>query len=200
MELCERADFSHGEPDMSSDCQLHVERTAESDSLRWVVDRPVAGDAGGASFATRPEPGVSPLASRLFSVEGVTRVVLGPDFAIVTKRDDLAWPDLVPGVMASIRSWAEADEPALGADYVPPGVDGDLVIAERIRRILEDEVAPYVAQDGGEISFLNYSNGVVEVALKGACAGCPSSSITLKMVIETRLKREIPEVVAVVAV
>jgi len=185
---------------MSPDLNMHAERTSDPDSIRWVLDRPVVANGGRARFARPSDPETSPLASRLFSVEGVTGVVLGPDFAAVTRRQDLEWADLVPGVVEGIRSWAESGEPALGPAYVPPQADEDPQIVERIRHILETEIGPYVAQDGGEIAFVGYAKGVVEVALRGACAGCPSSSITLKMGVEDRLKQEIPEVIEVVAV
>jgi Fe-S cluster biogenesis protein NfuA len=188
------------EPYMNPDLHIHAERTSDPNSIRWVLDRPVVASGGRASFASASDLETSPLASRLFSVEGVTGAVLGPDFATVTKRQDLEWADLVPGVVAGIRSWAESGEPALGPAYVSPRADEDPQIVARIRDILESEIGPYVAQDGGEIAFVGYANGVVEVALRGACAGCPSSTITLKMGVEDRLKREIPEVIEVVAV
>ena len=185
---------------MDSEFRMHAERTSDTNSIRWVLSCPVAGPVRRASFATAPDPESSPLASRLFAVEGVTAVVLGPDFAAVSKREDLAWSDLAPDVVAALRSWAEAGESAIGPAYVPSSASGDPEIADRIRDILEREIAPYVAQDGGEIAFIDYVDGVVEVSLIGACAGCPSSTITLKMGVEARLKQEIPEVVSVVAV
>ena len=96
-------------------------------------------------------------------------------------------------------AWAASGESALGPDWqAPDDAEGGEVVA-RIKHILEQEIRPYVAMDGGEISFAGYRDGVVEVYLQGACAGCPSSTITLKMGIESRLREEIPEVSEVVA-
>ncbi|HIE60659.1 MAG TPA: NifU family protein, partial [Microbacterium sp.] len=102
-------------------------------------------------------------------------------------------------IVAGSKAWAATGESALGPAFeVPEQADDDAVTA-KIRTILERDVRPYVEQDGGEIVFAGYHDGVVEVVLQGACAGCPSSSITLKMGIEARLKKEIPEVRSVVA-
>jgi Fe-S cluster biogenesis protein NfuA len=185
---------------MDQEFRMHAERTSDPNSIRWVLGRPVAEGVRHARFGAAPDPETSPLASRLFAVEGVTAVVFGPDFATVSKRQDLAWSDLAPDVVASLRSWLGAGELAIGPAYVPPPVSEGDEVADRIRYILEREIAPHVAQDGGEIVFVGYADGVVEVSLRGACAGCPSSTITLKMGVESRLKQEIPEVVSVVAV
>ena len=152
-----------------------------------------------ANFAKTPSAGVSPLASRLFEIEGVTSVFLGPDFVTVSKRPEGEWADLAPPIVAAIKAWARLGQPALGPDYRAPKVEDPGGVVSRIREILQHDIAPYVAQDGGEISFAGYRDGVVEVYLRGACAGCPSSIVTLKMGIEARLKEEIPEVESVVA-
>ena len=117
----------------------------------------------------------------------------------VTKDEAAEWTELAAPIVAAIKAWAASGEPALGAAYEPPEAEESDAIVSKIREILERDVRPYVEQDGGEISFAGYRDGVVEVVLQGACAGCPSSSITLKMGIEARLKEEIPEVKSVVA-
>jgi Fe-S cluster biogenesis protein NfuA len=179
---------------------MHAERTPNPNSVKWVLDRPVMTDGGFASFDAAVEPGVSPLASRLQGVPGVDSVLLGPDFVTLTKGEDTAWADLAEPVATAIREWADASEPAVGKDWQAPVAEGETGVTERIRKILDDEIAPYVAQDGGEIVLAGYEDGVVQVHLRGACDGCPSSTITLKMGIEARLREEIPEVRSVVAI
>ncbi len=180
--------------------RMHAERTPNPNSVKWVLSAPVAGDGrGSASFEDAPGKDVSPLAARLFSVAGVVGVFLGPDFVTISKEPEAEWTDLAPPIVAGIKEWVTAEEPALGSAYEPPDYGDEGEIVAQIRAILERDIQPYVAADGGEIAFAGYRDGVVEVFLRGACAGCPSSTITLKMGIEARLKEEIPAVTSVVA-
>ena len=167
--------------------------------MKWVLGETVAKSAGAVSFSEAPAPSVSPLAARLFEVEGVVSVLLGPDFVTVSKQSELEWTDLAPPIVAGIKEWAGGAEDALGPEWEPPDRGDEGEIVARIRRIIDEDVQPYVAMDGGEITFGDYRDGVVEVYLRGACAGCPSSTITLKMGIEARLKEAIPEILSVVA-
>jgi Fe-S cluster biogenesis protein NfuA len=209
--------------------RMHAERTPNPNSIKWVLGQAVAGDLGSASFGGEAAPAsesslpgeaslsgqaegrvagptaegvdveVSPLAAAILAVEGVIGVYLGPTFITVTKTESAEWTDLAAPIVAGIKAWAATGEPALGPAYEPPKSGDSDEIADKIRMILERDVRPYVEQDGGEISFAGYRDGIVEVVLQGACAGCPSSSITLKMGIEARLKDEIPEIKSVVA-
>jgi Fe-S cluster biogenesis protein NfuA len=178
---------------------MHAERTPNPNSIKWVLGQSVAGDAGSASFEGEVSPEVSPLARAILEVEGTVGVYLGPTFVTVTKIEAAEWTDLAAPIVAGIKAWAAGGQPALGPAFEPPESGDSDEIVVRIREILERDVRPYVEQDGGEISFAGYRDGIVEVILQGACAGCPSSSITLKMGIEARLKDEIPEIRSVVA-
>ena len=191
--------------------RMHAERTPNPNSIKWVLGQTVADIVSSASFASEgPDPSggggskcvtrtISPLAAPILEIAGVEGVFLGPTFITVTKEEGSEWTDLAAPIVAEIKAWAATGEPALGPDFeLPEHADDDAVVAQ-IRVILERDVRPFVEQDGGEISFAGYRDGVVEVILQGACAGCPSSSITLKMGIEARLKEEIPEVKSVVA-
>jgi Fe-S cluster biogenesis protein NfuA len=192
---------------------MHAERTPNPNSIKWVLGQEVAAVVSSASFSSVADaviesetpgrstvtPEISPLAAPILEIDGVEGVFLGPTFITVTKSEGSEWTDLAAPIVAAVKAWAASGEPALGPGFeVPETADDDVVVAQ-IRTILERDVRPYVEQDGGEISFAGYRDGVVEVVLQGACAGCPSSSITLKMGIEARLKEEIPEVKSVVA-
>jgi Fe-S cluster biogenesis protein NfuA len=180
--------------------RMHAERTPNPNSIKWVINRPLAGDAGGVGFSDPVGSDVSPVAARLFAVDQVTGVFLGPDFVTVSKAPDAEWSDLAPPIVAGLKEWVAADEDALGPAYHPPERTEDGAVVRRIKDILDREVRPYVERDGGEIAYAGFADGVVQVQLRGACAGCPSSSITLKLAIEGRLKEEIPEVNSVVEV
>jgi Fe-S cluster biogenesis protein NfuA len=183
--------------------RMHAERTPNPHSVKWVLGQAVVPAGRGVatvSFDEAPEPDVSGLAARLFEVEGVKSVLLGPEFVTVSKDPAHEWTDLAPPIVAGIKSWAAAGEPALGPAWEPPDLADEGEIVAKIRKVIEQDVQPYVAMDGGEIAFAGYRDGIVEVYLRGACAGCPSSTITLKTGIEARLKELVPEVQAVLAI
>jgi len=182
--------------------RMHAERTPNPNSVKWVLGQAVVEAGRGAAtvaFAEPPADDVSPLAAALFEIDGVVSVLLGPDFVTVSKQAEREWTDLAPPIVAAIKAWAAGGGGALGPAWEPPQAADEGETIARIRRVIDEDVQPYVAMDGGEITFAGYRDGVVEVYLRGACAGCPSSTITLKMGIEARLRDEIPEVVSVVA-
>ena len=122
--------------------RMHAERTPTPNSVKWVLSAPVAGEGrGSASFEDAPGKDVSPLAARLFSVAGVVGVFLGPDFVTISKEPEAEWTDLAPPIVAGIKEWVTAEEPALGSAYEPPdyGDEGDYVrtYITRLRRKLE---------------------------------------------------------------
>ncbi len=185
---------------MDLDFRMHAERTPNPHGVKWVLSRTVVDDRSGVSFPEPVTADVSPIAARLHDVEGVTGVLLGANFIVVNKDPAQEWTDVAKGVVESIKAWVSSGEPALGEAYVPPEVGPEDEVVARIREVIERDIRPYVASDGGEVIFMGFHEGVVSVQLRGACAGCPSSSITLKMGIEARLKEEIPGVESVIAV
>jgi Fe-S cluster biogenesis protein NfuA len=191
------AHWQGGEMDLGF--RMHAERTPNPNSIKWVLGQSVADVVGSASFSHSVTAEVSPLAAPILDLGGVEGVYLGPTFITVTKADRVEWTDLAAPIVAVIKAWVASGELALGPAFVVPVRADDDAITVKIRAVLERDIRPYVEQDGGEIVFAGYHDGVVEVVLQGACAGCPSSSITLKMGIEARLKEEIPEVQSVVA-
>lgn len=179
--------------------RMHAERTPNPNSVKWVLGRPLVEGGAGAHFENPVDETVSPLAARLFAVDGVVGVFVAANFVTVTKREEADWAELAQGVVDAIKTFVAEDEPTFGPDYRAPSEGPGGEVADRIRSILEMEVRPAVAQDGGDIIFAGYRDGVVEVYLQGSCSGCPSSTMTLKMGIEERLRQEIPEVREVVA-
>ncbi|HEB89080.1 MAG TPA: NifU family protein [Deltaproteobacteria bacterium] len=179
--------------------RMHAERTPNPNSIKWVLGQTVADVVASASFSKGVTPEISPLAAAILEIDGTEGVTLGPNFVTVSKAEGVEWTDLAAPIVAAIKAWAASGESAFGPAFEPPAKEDDDVVTARIRTILERDVRPYVEQDGGEIVFAGYHDGIVEVILQGACAGCPSSTITLKMGIEARLKEEIPEVRSVVA-
>jgi len=179
--------------------RMHAERTPNPNSVKWVLSQALAEGGEGAHFPEPVAEAISPLAARLFAVDGVAGVFVAGNFVTVTKGEDHEWADLAQGVVDAIKAFVASEEPTFGPDYEAPSERSGDGVAARIRTILETEVRPAVAQDGGDIIFAGYREGIVEVYLQGSCAGCPSSTMTLKMGIEARLREEIPEIQEVVA-
>lgn len=178
---------------------MHAERTPNPDSIKWVLGHTLTPDGVGAHFDAAPAEDVSPLAARLFGVDGVTGVFVASNFVTVTKRPELEWTEIAQPIVDAIKMTLADGGEALGPAYqVAERADDDELVG-RIRRILEEEVRPAVAMDGGDIVFAGFRDGVVELYMQGSCQGCPSSTATLKLGIEARLREEIPEVQEVIA-
>lgn len=181
---------------------IQTEATPNPATLKFLPGKPVLPD-GTADYRSGSEATDSPLARRLFEVDGVSGVFLGPDFISVTKRDG-EWQHLKPAVLGAIMehfvSGAAVVEgsgnDAAGANYDPK----DEQVVATIKELLETRVRPAVANDGGDITFSGFRDGVVFLHMRGACSGCPSSTATLKGGIENLLKHYCPEVQAVEAV
>jgi Fe-S cluster biogenesis protein NfuA len=157
-------------------------------------------EAGTADFPSAEAAASSPLARAIFAVPGVTGVFLGHDFVTVTKADGVDWAHLKPAILGAILEHAQSGRPAIEgaaaeAHAVHHGEDAEIV--NQIKQLLDTRVRPAVAQDGGDITFHGFDRGVVYLHMKGACAGCPSSTLTLKMGIENLLRHYIPEVTEV---
>lgn len=138
----------------------------------------------------------SPLAKRLFGIVGVVRVFLARDFVSVTKADDTDWSMLKPMILAALMEHLSTGQPIVieTTATAPDDTAQDNEIITQIKELLETRVRPMVAMDGGDIIFDRYEDGIVFLQMQGACAGCPSSTATLKMGIENMLKHYIPEV------
>jgi Fe-S cluster biogenesis protein NfuA len=179
--------------------RMHAERTPNPNSIKWVLGSPLVEGGASAFFDASPGQDVSPLATRLFGVPGVTGVFLGSNFLTVTKGDDVEWTDIAQPVVEAVKAHVETGEAALGLGFVARAATSGGEIEERIKRLLDEEIRPAVAMDGGDVVFAGYHAGRVELYMQGSCSGCPSSRATLKLGIEARLREEIPEVTEVVA-
>jgi Fe-S cluster biogenesis protein NfuA len=181
---------------------IQTEETPNPATLKFLPGRPVMAN-GTADFPSVETAGRSPLAERLFRIEGVTGVFLGADFVTVAKAEDKEWFLLKPAILGVIMEHFVAGRPILlegaeEAEQEDTGEDSEIVL--QIKELLDTRVRPAVAQDGGDILFRGFENGVVYLMMQGACSGCPSSTATLKMGIENMLRHYIPEVVEVRAV
>jgi len=156
-------------------------------------------EKGTADFRAGDDLERSPLAERLFRVEGLAGVFLGSDFISITKDESADWAEIKPAVFGILLEHFSAGRPVLLEPVAPePQHDeADSEVVSQIKELLDTRVRPAVAQDGGDIVFHGFQQGVVYLHMQGACAGCPSSTATLKMGIENMLRHYIPEVVEV---
>jgi Fe-S cluster biogenesis protein NfuA len=178
---------------------IQTETTPNPATLKFLPGQDVL-EAGTADFPSVEAAAKSPLARRLFGVTGVTGVFLGIDFVTVTKDAGAEWQFIKPAVLGAIMEHFQSGAPAIEGEQASAHVahDGaDSGIVEQIKELLDTRVRPAVAQDGGDITFHGFDRGVVYLHMKGACAGCPSSTLTLKMGIENLLRHYIPEVTEV---
>jgi len=180
---------------------IQTEQTPNPSTLKFLPGRVVM-EKGTADFADADAAHASPLAKRLFAVEGVERVFFGADFVTVTKAQGKDWQVLKPSILGGIMEHYTSGEPVIAAEETAAAEgaaeDDDEVVAQ-IKDLLETRVRPAVAQDGGDIIFQDFRDGVVYLYMQGSCSGCPSSTATLKMGIENLLKHYVPEVVEVQA-
>lgn len=181
---------------------VSLEFTPNPNTLKYSVNRNLL-EKGAANFTKKADAEQrSPLAVKLFGVPGICGVMIGKNFVTVTKTEEGDWDVVHKNTSSIIESHLNKNEPLLtGAAPSDEGhKGGQTEIETKIREILDNEIRPAVAMDGGDITFEKYESGVVYLFLQGSCAGCPSSTATLKMGIETRLKEAIPEVREVVSV
>jgi Fe-S cluster biogenesis protein NfuA len=180
---------------------IQTEATPNPATLKFLPSRSVMGE-GTANFTDAEQAQRSPLAERLFRVQGVTGVFLGSDFITITKADDTSWDVVKPALLGIIMEHFTAGRPVLLAETSAPAPkenvdEEDDEIVVQIKELLDTRVRPAVAQDGGDITFEGFEDGVVYLHMQGSCSGCPSSTMTLKMGIENLLKHYVPEVVEV---
>ena len=181
---------------------IETETTPNPATLKFLPGRAVM--AGGtANFTDADAATRSPLAQRLFELSGVGGVFFGADFVTVTKADEASWQELKPLILGAIMEHFTSGRPLLlnGDAPVPEAAaEEDDEVVSQIKELLETRVRPAVAQDGGDIIFEAYADGVVYLQMHGSCSGCPSSTATLKAGIENMLRHYVPEVVEVRAI
>lgn len=180
---------------------IQTESTPNPATLKFLPGQTVL-EAGTADFPSAETSDASPLAARIFAVQGVSGVFFGTDFVTVTKTDAVEWDHIKPAILGAIMEHYQSGQPVMAGDATAASGhadhDGpDAEVVGQIKELLDTRVRPAVAQDGGDITFHGFDRGVVYLHMQGACAGCPSSTLTLKMGIENLLRHYIPEVTEV---
>ncbi len=179
---------------------IQTEETPNPQSLKFLPGRTIS--AMPMNFLNVDDAACSKLAQKLFSLNYVKSVFLGYDFITVTKLEDKAWDEIKAELLVTIMDFLISGEDTVSSSKISKleaNEDEDKIVKE-IREIIETKVRPAVMQDGGDIVFHDFKEGIVRLQLHGACAGCPSSTVTLKNGIENMLKYYVPEVISVEAI
>jgi len=176
---------------------IQTEATPNPSTLKFIPEQTVMAQ-GTANFNDKDAAARSPLAQRLFGVDGVDSIFLGSDFITVTKQEDKDWQVLKPMILEALMNHFSSGEAIVqdGENTAEQSGDDDEIVTQ-IKELLETRVRPAVAQDGGDIIFHKFEDGIVYLTMMGACSGCPSSSATLKHGIENMLRYYVPEVLEV---
>ncbi|PCK00112.1 MAG: NifU family protein [Zetaproteobacteria bacterium] len=177
---------------------IQTEDTPNPATVKFLPGQQIL-ESGTLDFSSESDAKNAPLAARLFAIVGVSRVFLTTDFVSISKADDTDWSMLKPMILAVLMEHLSTGQPILNEGYYDKedASEEDDEITKQIKILLDERVRPMVAQDGGDIVFERFEDGIVYLQMHGACAGCPSSTATLKVGIENMLRHYIPEVIEV---
>jgi NFU1 iron-sulfur cluster scaffold homolog, mitochondrial len=188
---------------------VYAEANPNPESMKLVMNVQLLPDGQSVDYPDLESAVESPLAQELFNFDYVSRVFIASNFVTITKNSTIEWVKLIPELRTFLKSYVEAGGPIFNEGFsaapkteaatTAETSEGDAAIVKKVIDLLENYVRPAVEQDGGNISFKSYNDGVVTVHLQGSCSGCPSATVTLKAGIENLLKRMVPEVKEVVA-
>ncbi|TGD81230.1 NifU family protein [Hymenobacter wooponensis] len=190
---------------------IYAEASPNPESMKFVLNTQLLTDGVSVDYPNAEAAANSPLAQELFQFDYVNRVFIAQNFVTVTKGTDHQWAQLIPELRTFLKSYVEAGGPIFTVDPAAEqqaaqqaaatgnSSEVDQQTSQKIIDLLENYVRPAVEQDGGNITFKSYQDGIVTVNLQGSCSGCPSATVTLKSGIENLLKRMVPEVKEVVA-
>lgn len=179
---------------------IQTEDTPNPNTLKFIPGVQVL-DEGTYEFKDKDSAKISNLANLIFSTNGIDRVFFATEFVSVTKTNDSNWEILKPLILTAIMDHYASGKKVIDIikNNTSQSIDEDTEVVKQIKELIDQRVRPAVAMDGGDISFCSFENGIVTLQMKGACAGCPSSTATLKMGIENMLRHYIPEVIEVKA-
>lgn len=177
---------------------IQTENTPNPATVKFIPGVAVM-PTGVAEFMNKEAAVKSPLAERIFEISGVQSVFFGRDFVSVTKTDAAEWPAIKARILGAVMQHFTMGEPLFRGEHEDGAANDDLLdeISKQIKELIETRVRPAVANDGGDIIFNKFEQGIVYLTMRGACSGCPSSTVTLKNGVENMLRHYVPEVLEV---
>ena len=183
---------------MSEKIKIYTEGTPNPNALKFVLDRVIL-ESGTANFPNKESSSNSPLAQKLFENTSVKEVFFGKDFITISKSQESLWDQIYDPLLKVINNYFESGEPII-LKAETKSSKGSNDIEQKIHEILDAQIRPAVASDGGDVIFDSYEDGILKLHLQGSCSHCPSSIMTLKVGIESMLKKAIPEIKEVISV
>lgn len=183
---------------MTTDIPIPVDTvpTPNPDAVMLKVQETLV-PSGTYEYTPADDTAASPLASALLAVEGIELVLIAPRFVTLRKASTQEWPDIIPNAKQAMRTFLGTGEMAVLETEMQSAAENRGEIEQKIIKLLDEEIRPAIAMDGGDLNYMGFEDGVVRIQMIGACGTCPSSTATLKMGIERLLTEEIPEVRAV---
>lgn len=177
---------------------IQTETTPNPATIKFIPGVDVM-ESGVAEFMNAEAAAQSPLAERIFAIGGVQSVFFGNDFVSVTKSNDVEWPDIKAVILGAVMQHFSMREPLFKDGHGAASADDSMLdeLSKQIKELIDKRVRPAVAMDGGDIVFEKFDQGIVYLKMRGACSGCPSSTVTLKNGVETMLRHYVPEVLEV---
>lgn len=177
---------------------IQTENTPNPATVKFIPGVDVM-PSGVAEFMNAEAAAKSPLAERIFQIAGVQSVFFGRDFVSVTKNETTEWSSIKAQILGAVMQHFTTGEPLFKDGHEGGLVDDSMLdeISKQIKELIEKRVRPAVAMDGGDIVFDRFEQGIVYLTMRGACSGCPSSTVTLKNGVETMLRHYVPEVLEV---
>ncbi len=185
---------------MTDEIKLTAMPTPNPNSIKFLVDKQFL-EKGSINFITKEEAKNSVLPEALMELEGIEGVMIGTNFISITKNDNAGWQHVLEPASDIIKSKLMGEDPLFDASLIKEAetvAENDDETVTKIKTILDNEIRPAIAMDGGDCEFIGYEDGILSLRMQGACSNCPSSVMTLKMGIENRLKEEIPDLKEVI--
>ena len=186
---------------MNHQVKIQTEGTPNPNALKFALDK-ILLEKGTYNFPDKESSKDSPLANRIFNISSVKEVFIGKDFITISKHPDTNWDTIYDKLIESINNHFDSGEPVVHntIDSKDTTSTSDSEVKRRIHELLDSQIRPAVASDGGDVIFDSYEDGILKLHLQGACSTCPSSIMTLKVGIESMLKKQIPELKEVISV
>jgi len=176
---------------------IQTQDTPNPNSLKFLPGTQVLGSTT-MDFPTITDAQCSPLAKLLFRIEGVKSVFLGPDFLTISKHDEADWKTIKPEIFATLMDFFTSGLPVVHLEEKMVGdsgeTDEDDDTIQMIKELLDTRIRPTVMEDGGDLIFVSFKDGIVHLKMQGSCTSCPSSMVTLKNGVQNMLQFYIPEV------
>ncbi len=184
---------------MNDKITIHTEGTPNPNALKFVLNKTIV-EKGSCNFPNKEKAKGSPLALKLFELSSVEEVLFGKDFITITKSQNALWESIYDKAIETISKHVESGKPIVVTTEEKVQKSGRSDVEEKILEILDSQIRPAVASDGGDVIFDSFQDGVLKLHLQGSCSSCPSSVMTLKAGIESLLKKQIPELKEVISI